>query len=176
MAASEGKKFETDFKQSVPKECWLYRFKDGTGNFGGTKNENVRFQATNICDFVVMADECLFLLELKSHLGSSIGFNCIRKNQIEEMAKVDHKRIKPYFIFNFREKEKTYAIEAQKIKQYIELNERKSFPLAWCEENGILIDAHKKKVRFNYNLKKFFEDAEKKTCTVKQVKDYIDNI
>lgn len=156
---NEGKFFEKDIKDSMPKEHWLYRFKDGTGNFGGTKNENVRFQATNICDFITMTDEYLFLLELKSHKGSSIPFSCIRKNQIEEMSKIDHKKIKTYFIFNFREKEKTYGIEAKKLKEYMKNTDRKSIPLAWCEENGIYIDSEKKKVRYKYLLNDFFNKA-----------------
>ena len=97
-----GKLFEEDFKKSVPKWCWLYRFKDGTANFKGEKNENVRFQAHNICDFEIMAQNSLFLLELKSHQGASIPFSCIRKNQIEEMVKAaEFKYIKPYFKYNF---------------------------------------------------------------------------
>ena len=83
-----GKVFEEDIKKSVPKEYWIYRFKDGTANFSGSKNENVRFQAHNICDFMIMTKENLILLELKSHKGSSIPFSCIRKNQIEEMTKI----------------------------------------------------------------------------------------
>ena len=74
MAQNEGKRFEEDIKKSVPSEYFYYRFKDGTGNFNGTKNENVRFQAKNICDCEVMTDNYLFLLELKSHLGKSISF------------------------------------------------------------------------------------------------------
>ncbi len=164
MAISEGKRFEEDFKKSVPFEYFFYRFKDGTGNFNGQKNENVRFQAKNMCDCEVMTNEHLFLLELKSHLGKSISFTCIRNNQIEEMTKVNHKKIKTYFIFNFRDLEKTYGIESQKIKQYMKTATGKSFPIKWCEENGIEVISQKKKVRFKYDLKKFFEDAANQTC------------
>jgi len=159
MAQSEGKRFEEDIKKSVPSGYFYYRFKDGTGNFNGAKNENVRFQAKNICDCEVFTEEYLFLIELKSHLGTSIPFACIRNNQIEEMAKIEHKKIKPYFIFNFRDKEKTYAIEAQKIKEFMETAKSKSFPIKWCEENGIEIIGTKKKVRYSYNLEKFFNEA-----------------
>lgn len=159
MPKNEGKKFEENIKKSVPKECWLYRFKDGTGNFAGEKNQNVRFQASNICDFLTMTNEYLFLLELKSHQGSSIGFNCIRDNQLKEMTNIEHKKIKAYFILNFRDKEKTYAIEAKELKEYIETAERKSIPFDWCRQNGIEIESEKKKVHYRYNLEKFFEEA-----------------
>jgi recombination protein U len=155
---NEGKLFEQDIKKSVSSEYWLYRFKDGTGNFAGGKNENVRFQATNICDFLVMTNEYLFLLELKSHKGTSIPFNCIRENQIEEMSKIEHLRVKSYFILNFRDKEKTYGIEAKKLKEYIEISDRKSVPFDWCRQNGIEITGERKKVRYKYNMNKFFNE------------------
>lgn len=151
-----GKAFEEDFKKSVPEECWVYRFKDGTANFSGAKNENVRFQAQNICDFMVMARDNLLLLELKSHAGASIPFSCIRKNQIEEMTKIKHPKIKAYFILNFRDNERTYAILATDLKEYMNNTERKSVPISWCLENGVEIESQKKKVRFRYNLTKFF--------------------
>ncbi|WP_105176875.1 Holliday junction resolvase RecU [Clostridium cagae] len=152
-----GKLFEEDFKKSVPEDCWIYRFKDGTANFGGTKNENVRFQAHNICDFQIMTNDYLVLLELKSHAGASIPFNCIRSNQIEEMSNIQHPKIKAYFIFNFRDYEKTYAIKAKELKLYIDTADRRSILLGWCKANGIEIIGNKKKVRYRYELKSFFE-------------------
>ena len=44
---NEGKKFEEDFKKSVPKNLFYYRFIDGTSAWDGG---NARFQAKNICD------------------------------------------------------------------------------------------------------------------------------
>lgn len=154
-----GKAFEEDIKKSVPEWCWIYRFKDGTANFTGNKNENVRFQAQNICDFMVMSKDTLLLLELKSHAGASVPFTCIRKNQIEDMTKVNHPKIKTYFVFNFRDMEKTFAIKAKELKEYMETTTRKSIPFKWCLENGIEITAKKKKVRFGYHLEQFFLEA-----------------
>jgi recombination protein U len=158
---NEGKKFEEDFKKSVPKEYWIYRFRDGTGNFGGTKNENVRFQASNICDFEVVTDKFVFLLELKSYKGASISFEAIRDNQIKQMSEIEHSKIKAYFILNFREKEKTYAIEAKKLKEFIESSDRKSIPIQWCIDNGIQIKSAKKKARYSYDLTEFFKEVSK---------------
>ncbi|WP_300855498.1 Holliday junction resolvase RecU [uncultured Clostridium sp.] len=154
-----GKVFEEDIKKSVPKEHWIYRFKDGTANFSGSKNENVRFQAHNICDFMIMTKENLILLELKSHKGSSIPFSCIRKNQIEEMTKIEHSKIKSYFLLNFRDSENTYAVLATVLKKYIENSNRKSVPISWCEENGVKIMAIKKKIRYEYLIKDFLDKA-----------------
>jgi len=155
-----GKAFEEDFKKSVPEDCFVYRFKDGTANFNGAKNENVRFQAKNICDFMVMTKEDLVLMELKSHASVSIPFGCIRNNQIEEMSKIEHPKVKTYFILNFRDLEKTFAIGANELKGYMETSQRKSIPFTWCEEHGIEIIGIKKKVRYKYDLEKFFGEMD----------------
>lgn len=157
---NEGKKFEEDFKKSIPEKYFVYRFKDGTANFNGTKNENVRFQAHNICDFEVFAENKLFLFELKSYKGASIPLSGIRKTQLEEMLKAsNYKNIEPYFILNYRALESVYAIKVQTLQEFIEKAKRKSIPIKWCIENGIEIIGVKKKVRFRYELEKFFKDV-----------------
>ncbi|AIY83814.1 recombination U family protein [Clostridium baratii str. Sullivan] len=156
---NEGKRFEEDFKKSIPEWCWCNRYKDGTANFGGTKNENVRFQAHNICDFEVLAEDKLFLLELKSYNGVSIPLSGIRKTQLEEMLKAnEYKNIKPYFMFNFRPLQKIYAVKVENVQEFVIKAERKSIPVKWCIENGIELKGVKKKVRFKYNLEEFFKE------------------
>lgn len=157
---NEGKKFEEDFKKSIPEKYFVYRFKDGTANFNGTKNENVRFQSHNICDFEVFAENKLFLFEVKSYKGASIPLSGIRKTQLEEMLKAsNYKNIEPYFILNYRALESVYAIKIQTLQEFIEKAKRKSIPIKWCIENGIEIIVVKKKVRFRYELEKFFKDV-----------------
>ncbi|MGG7077363.1 Holliday junction resolvase RecU [Clostridium sardiniense] len=154
---NEGKRFEEDFKKSVPEKYFIYRFKDGTANFKGTKNENVRFQAHNICDFQVVTENKVFLLELKSYNGVSIPLSGIRKTQLEEMLKASkYKSIEPYFMFNFRPLQKVYAVKVENVQAFIEKVERKSIPVKWCIDNGIELEGIKKKVRFKYNLEEFF--------------------
>lgn len=162
MGSNSGKRFEEDIKKSVPKWCWVYRFKDGTANFSGTKNENVRFQAHNICDFMVMAKDKLYLLELKTHAGVSIPFSCIRKNQIEDMSKIEHENIEAYFILNFRDIEKTYAVKAKDLKKFIDTSNRRSIPIKWCIENSLEIESELKRTRFKYELESLFECKEAK--------------
>ncbi|WP_024613635.1 Holliday junction resolvase RecU [Clostridium sp. Ade.TY] len=154
---NEGKRFEEDFKKSIPEKYFIYRFKDGTANFKGTKNENVRFQAHNICDFQVFAENKLFLLELKSYNGVSIPLSGIRKTQLEEMLKAsNYKNIEPYFMFNFRPLQKIYTVKVENVQEFVTKAERKSIPVKWCIENGIEIEGVKKKVRFRYELERFF--------------------
>lgn len=154
---NEGKKFEEDFKKSIPSWCWCNRYKDGTANIGNVKNEKVRFQAHNVCDFEVFAENKLFLLELKSYNGVSIPLSGIRKTQLEEMLKAsNYKNIEPYFMLNFRPLQKVYAVKVENVQDFIKKAERKSIPVKWCIENGIEIEVIKKKVRFRYELDNFF--------------------
>lgn len=146
-----GKLFETEFKNSIPENCFYYRFNDGTSSFGG--NDKVRFQAKNICDCMVMSSKgILYLLELKNTLGSSLPFSNIKANQINGLAEINHKFIKTYFVICFRTKEKCYMVEAQKIKDFIDNTDRKSIPLSWCDNNGIEIVMEKKRTRYKYKL------------------------
>lgn len=153
MAKNIGKIFEEEIKNSVSKEHWYYRFKDGTATYNkDIENKKVRFQAKNICDCQVMANDKLFLLELKNTKGYSLPLSNIKSNQVDGLSGIDHKNIESYFIICFREKEKCYAVQAIKIKRFIESEERKSIPMDWFIENGIDVPMIKKKVRYKYDL------------------------
>lgn len=160
---NNGKKFEDDIKKSVPNYAWIYRLKDGSANIGINslnKNSKVRFQCHNISDFILMGKKYLFILELKSHKGKSIPFCCIRNTQISEMEKIKHKKIKCYFLFNFIDLRKTYAIESYKIAKFIKTSNRKSFPYNWCNLNGIKINSQIKRTRFTYDIDTFLTTVE----------------
>ena len=51
-----------------------------------------------------------------------------------------------------RDKEKTYAIEALKIKTYIETSGRKSITISFMESGGIEIKGIKKRSRYEYDV------------------------
>ncbi|NFC67313.1 hypothetical protein EXN48_14695 [Clostridium botulinum] len=152
MSKNEGKYFESDFKASIPNNCWGYRLRDSAGTWQG--GNNARFTPSNICDFIVMGKENLYLLELKSIKNVSLPFSCIRENQVKELSKIDKSNIKAMFIINFRSRERTYMVDAKKVKGFIESADRKSIPLNWCKENGIEIEGIKKRTRFKYKLDK----------------------
>lgn len=149
-----GKVFEDEFKNSVNKEYFYYRFKDGTAAFN--KDSNTRFQAKNICDCQVMSKDKLYLIELKNTKGTSLPLANIKANQVDGLSDIEHPKIHCYFVVCFRDKEKCYAVEAKDIKRFIELEERKSIPLSWCKENGINIPMTRKKVRYKYDLEVLF--------------------
>jgi len=144
-----GKSFEVDFIKSVPDEWFKYRLNDSASSWQG--GDNSRFTPSNICDFIVYNNK-LWLLELKSHKGKSIPLSCIRPKQVEGLLKAYKKGTNAGFIFNFRDVEQTYYVNANHINCFLVSKTRKSIPLSWIEEMGTLIPQMKKRVRYNYNL------------------------
>lgn len=149
-----GKKFEEDFKKSVPDKWFYYRFKDGSAAWGG--NDKVRFQSSNICDCMMYNGDYLYLCELKSHKGKSIPFSCIRTNQVEEMCKALKKGATAIFIFNMRFVNETYIVYADEVKDFMDNSPRKSIPIEWMKENGDLLGQTLKRTRYRYNIEKDF--------------------
>ena len=67
-----GKVFEKEFKESVPADCFLERYKDDTSGFYGVSNP---------ADFRLYKFPVLILLELKTHKGKSLPLVKIRESQ-----------------------------------------------------------------------------------------------
>lgn len=65
-----GKVFEKEFKESVPADCFLERYKDDTSGFYGVSNP---------ADFRLYKFPVLILLELKTHKGKSLPLVKIRE-------------------------------------------------------------------------------------------------
>ena len=91
-------------------------------------------------------------MELKSHKGSSLPFAVISDYQLKGLSDIDYLGIKAYFIINMRDKGKTYAIEALKIKTYIETSGRKSITINIMESEGTEIKGIKRRTRFEYDI------------------------
>ena len=146
---NEGKSFESDFIKSVPAEWFKYRLNDSGGAWQG--GDNARFTPSNICDFIVYNGN-LWLLELKSHKGKSLPLSCIRPKQLEGLVNASTKSVKAGFVINFRDTEETYYVAAEAIDYFVKMETRKSIPLDWVKQFGVLIPQKKKKVRFTYTL------------------------
>jgi len=154
---NEGKKFEEDFKKSVPTEWFYYRFRDGTASFNKGESSNIRFQAKNICDCLIYTGKELNLIELKSHKGKSLPLACIRENQLNGLLDAQEKRCLCYLIVNFRDTEETYLMRITDIKLFIDSTSRKSIPLDYFRKHGIRIKQTKKIIRYRYKLEEIFK-------------------
>ena len=154
---NEGKRFEEDFQNSIPEDIFYYRLRDAGG---WKRGKDTRFTPSNICDLIIYKEPNLFLLELKSTKGKSLPFSRVRDNQIKGLLNANtHRGLKTGLVLNFRELSKTYYLDIQKAKEYKEMGLRKSFPVDWISENGILIEQEKKITRYKYNIEKFIEEA-----------------
>lgn len=146
---NEGKAFEQDFIKSVPDIWFKYRLNDSASSWQG--GDKARFTPANICDFIVYNGK-MWMLELKSHKGKSIPLSCIRPKQAEGLEKAYLKNISAGFIFNFRDIEETYFVNASSVNAVIRYGEKKSLSLIWMKEKGVLIPQVKKRVRYGYIL------------------------
>lgn len=139
-----GKIFEEEIKASFPPGYYVERYKDDTAGFYGVSNP---------ADFRLYRYPYTFLLELKTHKGSSIPFSRIRDSQITGMRKaVEYKGIYGGFIFNFRDLEETYYIAVLDAVFYMANADRKSFPVEWVRKAGVKIEQSKKRVRYVYDM------------------------
>ena len=154
-----GQKFEDNFRNSIDRgssDLFFYRFKDGTANWNPT--EKTRFQAHNICDCMIFYGQNLFLLELKSHKGKSLPFNCIRDSQWEEMFDAGKKdNVYSLFFVFFSDIEECYAASVGSIMAFKMNSERKSIPLSFFQEHGIKIDCRKLKTNYRFNIQRFLD-------------------
>lgn len=153
MAKNQGKKFEEDFKNSVPADVYIYKLKDAGGWSNAT---NTRFTINNICDYIMYSMPTLYLLELKSFKGKSLPYSNIKNNQIEGLIDAAQtKGIKAGIVANFRELEKTYYIDIKELQEFYKESDRKSYPLELFEDRGQLIEQKKIVTRYKYNIEKF---------------------
>lgn len=137
----------------MPPEYWYYRFRDGTANYRGKTNENVRFQQSNIADCLISTDKMLFICELKSHKGKSLPFNCVRPNQIEQMQKAaKFNFICPLLIVFFANVERCFAVHIDDWAAYIENSEKKSANIQEFETFAYEIKAKKLQTHYRYDI------------------------
>lgn len=147
-----GKKFEEDFKKSLSQNIYYLRLKDATPFANST---NTRFTPNNPCDCILYYNRKMFMIELKTHKGTSLPHSAIRDNQLNELLGASLRGIKCYLIINFSEFNETYAVEITKYYTYkLEHTYRKSIPLSECQKIGIKVDQTLKRTRYTYNIEK----------------------
>lgn len=156
---NRGKIFEQNFKASIPKEILYERFKDGTANFRGMNNENVRFQAKNVSDCFLYDGNALLYLELKSHHGESLPLSCIRPNQVKQLVqRQSHKNTLSGFLIEFSDLNRVFYINIADFMYFTSMYDRKSLPFDWCKDNGIEVEVQKLRTNSRYNVRKMYDD------------------
>lgn len=157
-----GKRMEQQWRKSALRVPLLYykRMNDGTATFyGGQAQDGVRFQKENPYDCFMYLSPQLYLLELKSHKGSSLPIHAIRGTQLDHLSSVKGTPgIEAGFVVYFAEKQECWFVDGWMVKEFIRSTERKSIPLAWFRENGVQIDVVEKRTNVEYDVQKFLLD------------------
>lgn len=168
-----GKKFERQFKLSVPDYCLLQRLNDPPQSF--TKSDSTRFSIKNPCDFI-MFDSCssiLYYFELKTTKYKSMTFEdvndpepkkkMIHKHQILSLTDVSKfNNVVAGFILNFRDEEnhieRTYFLNIVSFNKMCQKINKLSFNEIDIIMNGaIKIDGTKKRVNYIWDIDKFLK-------------------
>ena len=156
IAQSDGKKFENDFKASVPDTCWIYRLRDNASSFSG--GNNTRFASSNICDYILFDDitRTLYLIECKSTKGTSVPLSMIRNNQIEGLQEASKHNLVAGILVNFRnENNDTFFILIDEFIDMMNSINKKSFNIKDLESIGATrVESTKKRTRYTYNIEK----------------------
>lgn len=142
---AHGKVFEQEFLKSFQSNIFIQRMKDDTFGYKGV---------ANFCDFICFSSPHLYLFELKSTKQRSLPFSNISKYQIDMLYKYSlHQGVKAGFVFNFRSHNyQTYFLSADLAYEYYYQAHRKSFPLKWVQENGILLPSTLVRTRYRFDL------------------------
>lgn len=177
-AMNDGKRFERDFKASVPADAWCYRLRDSpVSYYGGSGAEGIRFAQDNICDFVLYRAPTLYLLELKTVGTRSAALTSLfgkldpekgaysRQKHLQDMAEAATRRgLRALVVLNYRLSEHTYALPADTVLRFVEQaidnGGRKSIPESWCQENGIAVAARQLRVNWRYDVAGMMEAVE----------------
>ena len=129
---------------------------------GEVDKKNTRFQQRNICDCMMYDGQYLYLLELKSHKGSSLPLSAIRENQIADlMAASEHANVVAGLVVNFSDKEETFFMPINLAFKWFNNGVRKSIPIKEFRDNCIQINSCKKKTNYSYDINKFIKDIKK---------------
>lgn len=165
---NEGKKFEKDFQDSFKKiRIFIYRLRDA-GGFGAVSTTN-RFTITNVADFIAFnkynseSNHKILLLECKSTQGASLPFTNFKSHQISDLIQYqeEFEETGSYVIINFRKVDETYIVPIEVIRKAYEeaqIGGRKSIPIEFCKEHGLLIEQSRKRVRYTYNIEKMLKE------------------
>ena len=145
-----GKKFEKQFRGCIPSTVYYYRLKDDTSGFAGINNP---------CDYFVYSYPHLYLFELKTHKGKSIPFSALTQGQIMGLYEAKKTNgIKAGFIFNFRDIAETYYVDINDFMDFYNTTDRKSVPVSFCKEKGVVVEQTLIRVNYEYNIDKLLKE------------------
>lgn len=159
-----GKRFENDFKASVPEGVYYLRLHDSAIGFD-IEHSTQRFAIKSPYDVVLCRDGQMYALELKSNQETSMSFvgssPRIQMRQVDELIKAERSGVVAGLVLNFRTFEETYFVPASVFKVFADMSGKKSVNIHDARGLGRLIPARKLKVNYRYDLSPIW--AERRT-------------
>lgn len=170
---NSGKRFEDNFKKSVPNYCFCNRLKDSSQSFIDSGLSSFSWQ--NPCDFFLFDTKhrIFYAIELKSSKQKYITFEnideekpkpkMIHKNQILSLIEIGkYENIITGFFFNFRDEEnnmeRTYFQNIDMfMKMYRNIGKWSFNEIDLLLYGGIKINGEKLKVNYRWNLDEFLK-------------------
>ena len=157
---STGKRFEENWKKSIPEDVFYYRLRDSNNTWAN--GNKTRFATSNICDCLIFDGETLFTLELKSTKSKSLPYNNIKEHQIKDLLWCsEFANVISGFVIEFDSINECYFVEIADFMAYKSKSNRKSLPIDYCRENGLKIDIMNLKINRRFNVEKFLNESVK---------------
>lgn len=155
---NSGKRFENNFRLSVPDDVFYYRFKDGTSSWD--KGTITRFQHKNICDSMLFYKNKIYFIECKSTKGKSLPLSRIRDNQIKELSEANkYKGIIAGILIEFSDIREYFFIEISQLLNYtFDFPHKKSIPVQYLRDNAYSINHELKRVNVRLDIKDFVDN------------------
>lgn len=167
---NEGKKFEKQFKSSIPSYCLVHRLRDSSQSYNNSIGTT--FSWDNECDFFLFDSKkhIFYTLELKSTKFKTMNFQCskddktskmIKYHQLESLRKFSkYDGVTSGLILNFRDEEhqmeRTYFQNIIYFDQMVEEINKKSFnEIDLLMHNAIKINGVKKRVNYIWDIESF---------------------
>jgi len=155
LTLNTGKKFEEDFKKSVPIGTYYLRLHDSAIGFD-VENSTQRFSLKSPYDIVLCKNGRMYAFELKSNQEKSMSFygktSKIKEKQVEELIKAEKSGAFAGLILNFRCFPETYFIKASDFRRFMDVCGKKSININDARSIGILVPHRKLKVNYRYDL------------------------
>lgn len=169
---NEGKKFEQQFKKSIPSYCLVHRLRDSAQSYNNSVG--TVFSWDNECDFFLFDSKkhIFYTLELKSTKFKTMNFQCnkddktskiIKYHQLESLRKFsEYDGVVSGLILNFRDEEhnmeRTYFQNITDFDQMINVINKKSFnEIDLLMNKAIKINGVKKRVNYIWDIESFLK-------------------
>lgn len=168
-----GKRFENNWKNSIPEDVLYYRLKDSAQAFDrqNKKQSKLRFSLNNPFDCFIFKSPFLYALELKHTSSTNMSFErdkseknkMIHYHQIQGLTEFDqYENTICGFLLNFHhKKDDTEILYFQRIRDFNDMiskiNKKSLNEKDLIRYNAMIVPSRKMKINYKYDVNSFME-------------------